>query len=404
MPFLPTPHWVMHDNIPCWMLDWREFFRSGLLDARLGGQMRGFQVRFNIRVRASGVLVFWDDDGCIIRRNGMIVHQDREAHPLHRSELSVEAGEVLEVAQWQWVGDWLWGARIDDLRTPDHSAPDDLLSYLPLVEERLRHPNGPVLKFFTDGRSPHRAVLALYSLVLNGYAPARVALYGESQWSRVAREWFGSALPFGEVVCTNGIISRAGMLGGPRLADWARRYWWVMKACIAFFDGDDEFAVLDDDVFVLDAVDDALEMFRTHDLVYVPDTDHGREYTMAWGRVFPQSGPLKTGNLNTGLYWCRPIEDARRLARKMLHMSPAGSPSWYWEQGFIAAAYSQREVQALPSARYFYPLFDGLPGGILGYDYFHNPCGFATIHFGGLQEKPSEAAVEYLIPHVLRRP
>jgi len=56
----------------------------------------------------------------------------------------------------------------------------------------------------------------------------------------------------------------------------------------------------------------------------------------------------------------------------------------------------------LPSQRYFYPLLDGLPGGMLGYDYRNNPCGFATVHHGGLPEKPTDAVALWLAGDILR--
>ena len=53
--------------------------------------------------------------------------------------------------------------------------------------------------------------------------------------------------------------------------------------------------------------------------------------------------------------------------------------------------YAERPACELPSQRYAFVCFDGLPGGVEGYDYSANPCGYAAIHFGGLAEKPSDA-------------
>ncbi len=77
--------------------------------------------------------------------------------------------------------------------------------------------------------------------------------------------------------------------------------------------------------------------------------------------------------------------------------------AWYWEQGFLAIEYAHESFVQLPSQRYFYPYCDGLPGGILGYDYAGNPCDFASIHFGGLAEKPSDADSVLLAPSILSR-
>jgi len=72
-----------------------------------------------------------------------------------------------------------------------------------------------------------------------------------------------------------------------------------MKACVGLLDGPEEFGLVDDDLFVLDPVDDALEAFGRHDLVFIPDCDHAREYHRTWGAVFRQSagGALQRGAL-----------------------------------------------------------------------------------------------------------
>ena len=75
----------------------------------------------------------------------------------------------------------------------------------------------------------------------------------------------------------------------------------------------------------------------------------------------------------------------------------------YWEQGLIAMLYAHKPSYQLPSQRYFYPVFDGLPAGMRGYDYAANPCGFASIHFGGPFEKPSDAVALQLVPELLGR-
>jgi hypothetical protein len=69
----------------------------------------GFHVIFEIEILKSGSLAFWADDGSIIERGGLIVHQDRTAHRLQRNLIIVSAGERLRIASWQCYGDWLWG-------------------------------------------------------------------------------------------------------------------------------------------------------------------------------------------------------------------------------------------------------------------------------------------------------
>ena len=67
----------------------------------------------------------------------------------------------------------------------------------------------------------------------------------------------------------------------------------------------------------------------------------------------------------------------------------------------FAALFAGDRTLELSTQRYFYPLFDGLPGGILGYDYARNPCGFASVHFGGLVEKPGDTVALFLAPEIL---
>ena len=70
----------------------------------------------------------------------------------------------------------------------------------------------------------------------------------------------------------------------------------------------------------------------------------------------------------------------------------------------IALLFAKSRVIELPTQRYFYPLFDGMPGGFLEYDYRENPCGFASIHFGGMNDhKPDDRAMLYLAPAILGR-
>ncbi|MFL5386629.1 MAG: hypothetical protein ACJ8GN_29365 [Longimicrobiaceae bacterium] len=399
-PFRPQPLWKMVDGEPAWTIDWCNLFRGGMASL-VGSEMRRFHVVFRIRAAETGRLVFWDDDGCIIRLGGRVIHEDRSAHGLRRAEVEVRAGDVLEVAQWQFHGDWIWCARSPGSVAGDAEAV--LAPHRDAVRERVRTGGGPPLKLYTDGRNPLRAVVAVYSLVLNGYAPSSILLYGSHQWSAAAAQAFRAALPFAEVVETARVLGAARALGGHGLAEMARRYWFVMKACVGLLDGPEEFGLVDDDLFVLDPVDDALEAFRRHDLVFIPDCDHAREYHRTWGAVFRQGAPSPAGRFNAGLYWCRLADDRRRLAARMAQVRADRCLPWLWEQGFIAAAYAQRPLHELPTQRYFYPLFDGLPGGALGYDWAGNPCGFASLHFGGLPDKPDDTAMRYIGPQLLAR-
>ena len=398
-PYRPRPTWRMIGSEPAWTVDWIDLFRGGVAGL-FACEMRGFHVVFRIRALSTGTLVFWDDDGSVIRLGGQIVHDDRSAHPLRRASVRVSAGDVLEVAQWQKDGEWQWAGRA--VGTPAATAADVYGPHRDAVGARLGG-KAPPLKVFTDGRHPLRAVVAAYSLVLNGYAPRSIHLYGEHQWSPAAARLFAEALPWAEVVPTARVLGTARQLSGVTLESMARRRWFVMKACIALLDDPAEFCLLDDDLFVLDPVDDALEAFRTHDLVYAPDWNHAAAYHRAWSQAFVLKRPPPTGNFNAGLYWARPADERRRLAERMARVHADGCEPFVWEQGFIAAAYAERPAHALSTQRYFFPLFDGMPGGALGYDWAGNPCGFASVHFGGLPGKPDDATMRWIGPAMLER-
>jgi hypothetical protein len=403
MPLLPHLRGEIIADELCWLFDWRDTFRQGLKiwDVRAGGTMCDFHVVFRLRMRRGGRLIFWDDDGCLIRRNGDLVHSDRGAHPLVQHEIAVEAGDVLEVAHWQLNWDWQWAARLAEPDQPGGRPHDLLLPYLAQVQERLQHPEGPPLKCYTGGKHPLRAAVAIYSLVLNGYSPSGVYLFGEEQWSPQSRAIFAALLPFAQVVPTEHLLRDITAQAGATLAHLARQHWFVMKMCVGLLAGPDEYCLMDDDVFILERLDEALAAFRDHDLVYTPDQDHGGGYLGTWGRVFGRGGPLPTHRFNAGLYWARRIDDLGRYARQAVAVRPNPHVGHLWEQGFIALAYARRPTLQLPSQRYLMPMFDGLPGGLLGYDYRLNPCGFASIHYGGLFEKPSDGVALQLAPHLL---
>ena len=403
MPYRPQSYWQMMSDELCWMIDWREFFKSGLKlhERDLCGEMKRFHIVFRLRINRGGKLVFWDDDGSIIRRQDQLIHTDRTAHMLQRNEIEVSAGDVLDVAQWQSYGGWLWGAYIESTAPRPRQAMDLVLPYLPHVQSALADPNGPPVKLYMHGQSPLRAIVAIYSLILHGYSPSEILLFGEHQWNQPARELFQIALPFARVVPTSELLGRVESGGNGTLANYARHYWFVMKTCVAFFYPPNEFGLIDDDVVILDSVADALQAFAHHDLVYAPDCDHGKHYQNIWTSIRRPGSHFPTGRFNAGLYWMRITDDLRQIAARATQVHPGRTPAYLWEQGFIASLYAERRTLQLPTERYFYPLFDGLPGGLLGYDYAGNPCGFASIHFGGLAEKPSDDAMYYLAPEIL---
>ncbi|MEW6735050.1 MAG: hypothetical protein AB1489_27415 [Acidobacteriota bacterium] len=405
MSSLPQPSWQSIQDEACWIIDWCDFFSGGLRSqgASLAGEMRGFHVVFKLRINGSGTLVFWDDDGCVIRHNGNIIHTDPSAHTLKRNEISVQMGDHLEIAQWQHYGGWVWGAKLILAEENEQALSDLLLPYLDIVQQRLKKPNGPPLKTYFSGQTPLRTVVSLYSMILNGYSPTKVLVFGEHQWSQQNRQLFAKLLPFAQVISMNSVFKHIQALRVPRLAEFARRHWFVLKTCIALLYPPKEFCLMDDDIFVLDSVADALHAFETHNLVFTPDADHGEAYLAAWGWIERENRILSTGRLNAGLYWLRNSYSTRRLAAHMTHVLPSNIHSWVWEQGFIAVQYNDETNLQLPSERYFYPVFDGLPGGVLGYDYAHNPCGFTSIHFGGLATKPSDSQALVLAQEILNR-
>lgn len=115
---------------------------------------------------------------------------------------------------------------------------------------------------YLSGGQPIRTIVALYSMVLNGYAPSKVVLFGEHQWHQRVRELFASAFPFAEVVPTEQLLRHFEKLGGFRLSEMAQRDFFVMKPLISLLCPPKESCMMDDDVFILDRVDDALEAFE----------------------------------------------------------------------------------------------------------------------------------------------
>src|SRR4051812_4456242 len=87
----------------------------------------------------------------------------------------------------------------------------------------------------------------------------------------------------------------------------------------------------------------------------------------------------------------------------MAVVPPTGRANFVWEQGCVAAAYASRPTHELPSQRYFYPIFEGMPDGLVGYDYASNPCGFASVHYGGLAANPGDEVMRVRAPQILAR-
>ncbi|MBZ5623356.1 MAG: hypothetical protein LAQ69_32230 [Acidobacteriia bacterium] len=391
----PELRWSTLEDHNCWTIDWRETFRG---DSFFGGEMRRFHVVFQVRVNHGGTLVFWEDDGSLIRRRGQLVHADRESHGPRRGEVRVEAGDCLEIAQWQFDGSWLWGAQFEQA-----GRRDPILEFRDDVCRKLRAPEGPPLKIFCQGREPLSTILAIYSMILNGYAPSAVLVYGEHQWSAETHARFRQALPFAQIVPTQEVLGDIRRSGGTVLADMALRHWFVMKSSISLLCAPGEFCLMDDDILVLGSLADGLAAFRESEMVFAPDLEHEGLYLSIWGSTFGCTALPRTAAMNTGFYWLRNPFDPQQVAQRMLAGARQVSALWAWEQGLFAHLFHGRPTTRLPSQRYFYPLIDGLPGGIEGYDYASNPCGFATVHFGGPVLKPGDEKLQPLVPQILSR-
>ncbi len=406
MPTRPRPYLELIHDEWCWTFNWCDFFRCKLkAEYQLSGEMRGFHVIFCLRMKYGGRLVVRDDDGCIIRRHGHILHCNQRSQQVSRATVEVRAGDLLEVAQWHASKEWAWAAY---LCSPEHEAfrqppnpLDILLPYQGQVQQRLQEPAGPALKLFTNGHVPLRTIIGIYSLILNGYVPSAIYLFGEYQWRKSERQWFKQLLPFAQIVPVSQVLRRLQALGGSALVELAVKHWFVMKTAIALLYPPEEFCLMDDDVLVLQRLDEPLEAFRTHNLVYITNYDHSDDYIETWGEVYKDvPRQLPTGSLNAGLYWLRNGKDPQVLAAHALQAPPTPMPQ-NWEQGLIAVAYADEPSIALPAQRYFAPALDGFPGGSLDYDYAHNPCGFATIHFAGCN-KPTDGQALYLVPQLLK--
>jgi hypothetical protein len=136
------------------------------------------------------------------------------------------------VAQWQYHRDWTWGAEVVPAADPVGDAVGLLGPFRDAARRRLARPDGPPLKVFCSGNAPVRTAVGVLSMVLNGFAPAEVLLFGEYQWGPTSRRVFAEVLPFARVVPTGPVLERLGALGGDRLAGLARRSWNVMKTCV----------------------------------------------------------------------------------------------------------------------------------------------------------------------------
>lgn len=401
MPFLPAWHTREIDGLRCEVIDWCEHFRNELhRDARAIDEMRGFCVVFSLRVERNGSLICFSEGACVVRRNGCLVVDDREPHPMGRRELAVLAGDRLDIAHFHWRGGWLWAACLKPTSPTKATNLAVLEPYRLAVCEALEHPNGPPLKIYTNAAQPFRCAVSLYSMILNGYQPSAVHIFGEYQWNGLRRRAMETLFPFATIVSQKHVdTSLVGL--DARLCALARRLPLAMKLCISLFIPPLDFCYADDDVVILEPVSDALELHSKCELVYAPDRDYGEAYQKIW--CPERLTPLPTGDFNGGLYFMRNDARLHEQAQALLTVSPDQYSPWTWEQGFYAWQFAGARTASLPTQRYFYPVHDGLPGGLRGYDWDGNPCRFVSVHFGGPTQKPTDDDARALANEILGR-
>jgi hypothetical protein len=373
-------------------MDWGELFRGG---PKFLGTMPGFCVAFQVRANAGGRLCFISAGRCTIRRGTEYAF---DGVPDPEGGIEVIAGEIVCIQVSHGPSGWTWGARIDATSNPGQ---DLLKIHLPRVRERLEKPTGPPLKLFTDARNPIRTVISVYSMILNGYSPSAMMLFGDYQWKPFARSLLQQFFPFATVVSLAEIRDQVARVGSPDLVDAGMSHWYLMKSCVSLLCGPAEFCMMDDDLFILESLAGPQALSGTHDLVFVPEVDNEKLYGSIWGDEFPQTPLTRTARINTALYWLRMRKDRRRTADAMVRGLGKLDQKWAWEQGFYAHLFAADAVHELPGEAFWYPYFRGLPGGMMGYDYANNPCGFSMVHFGGDVPKPVDSEALQLMPQIL---
>ncbi len=340
-----------------WVLDWSGFLHSSLIQVdRLQRDLRGFHAVWRLRMRYSGTLVV-PDGGSWIRCDGRVLHCQRRLDMPGECEVRVRAGEVLEVAQVHGEGRWRWWAGLQD-EGPDNATEDPavimLQPYLARASAQLNGALGPPLKVFSDGRAPLRLIVAIYSMILNGgCAPVEVYLFGEHQWDDRTRALVARLLPFARVVATTTVLERLHHLGGPQLVKLANSFPEALTSAILKLYPPHEFCAMDDQVLILGSVVEAINAHMKHDYVLPHITTRRTASVFSWQKI--------------------PTEK-HLLAEKLLAI-----PVALWEHGLAEASLISPSIAWLDQRRYIHALHDGLPGGLSGYDYANNPCGFVAI-------------------------
>jgi hypothetical protein len=390
MPDAPIPrleNWRGHGS---WLYDFHRFFQNqmGVPYRATSPQMRLRQIVLRGRAARAGRLLIWADDMAVVRRNGLVTGEKR-APGNGGLMIDVASGDEIEIACAQLAGEWWLSVGFERPVLSDQDRIDLLRPWSVLAGERLRQPDGPPLKLYTNARNPSLMASSLLTMVVNGYSPEEVLLYGDYQWSPEKRAMVEALLPFARIVPAAETCRRLEELGGPELPELARAHWWVMKSAITLLENPASACMMDDDLLILEPLTDALSASRTHALVHVQDRkDWASRYRGVWSHALSLPDPLPTGLVNCGLVFIRQMHDRQQVARMMVEYSPARIQAmvdfdirkWCWEQGLVAALYAEQPVFPLDLQRHLFVPHDGLPYGPLAYDYERNPAGYSSVH------------------------
>jgi SAM-dependent methyltransferase len=263
----------------------------------------------------------------------------------------------------------------------------------PLAAEAARRiaiPNGPPVAVYCDGNSPVRAAIAIYSLILNGYGPEKVALFGEHRWSEETKAFLQASLSFAEFPATESLRSAVRRAGGETLEGMIGGNDFGLRAAMALFVSNEEMCILEDDVVVLDGLDEGVNRLRTHDLVFAPAIDKGRQFRKRWPTARKLPRPLATADFGGGLYWLRPVTHPGLIAQQILRLSmpSGGNPDRDWLNGLIALAYARHDIWKLPEQLHINTAsaLEATPKQlvqlrqtILSYDFQRNPSRLGSV-------------------------
>lgn len=358
-------------------------------------------VIMRIRLRRTGDLVLRTSSACVIRHAGRVVAEQRRSHALAADPivLNLVDGDVLDIALW--CGKDGWSLAVDAAPiSPDIPSLD---VYLPAVLRRLESPDGPPLVLTTDGLMPNRLALAVYSLILNGFAPSAVEIYGEHRWPELQRQRINELLPFARIVPTTQFRQRVRDSAGPTL-DRPLDEDVVFDTAVLLLGGGPEACCITDDLVVLEPLTGALKQFRGADLVGCTTTTPAD--LQPWIDLLDFDEPSAAAHLAFDLFFRRATADPADLLLDLVSLTPyeaqeaANDPARMdistWQRSAIAFCFSDAAIASLPTGTLPDPA-DTPPGGPFGYDLTTNPDRRIALRFGRTN---SLIACDVLIPAV----